>query len=272
MNKWFIVSLSLLAPLLSSCGTAPKQSFDMRAKQCADQLAQAEKLIAEEKFMRAREILDPLAERCMGSGTSEKASYLLGEADYGLEDWISARSDFSLYLSQYPNSEYSSLASYRRALASYHMPYRKGRDGSYTRSAIDDFESFLYRYPSSAKVDSAKIYLDELNERLALDKYEIGKLYLKMGEPQAAVLSYKDFMVSFPNSRYIPTALEDLVGAYVRLDQYSQARLYVDTLALYLDSNSVQPKKLFMAIDLAEKSFNARIKDEESYKKQKNQP
>lgn len=269
MNQWIILGLGCAFLGLSACGTAPKQSFDLRAKECAKQLADAEQLIAKEKYIRAREILDPLSEKCMGSGVTEKAMYLLGEADYGLEDWVSARSDFGIYLSQYPNSEYSSLASYRKAMASYQMPYRKGRDGSFTRNAIDDFETFIHRYPSSNKIDSAKIYLDELNERLALDKYEVGQLYLKMGEPQAAVLSYKDFLQVFPSSRLVPTALEDLIGAYIRLDQYNQARLYVDTLASYLDSTSKRPQQLTSEIDAAEKSFNFRIKDEETFRKQK---
>lgn len=249
--------------VLQSCTNAPKSNADLRAKECQDRLTKAEDMIAKEKFLRAREILDPIINDCSGSGVTEKAMYLLGEADFGLEDWISARSDYGIYLGQYPNSEYSNLAAFRKALSSYKMPYRKGRDGSYTQNAIDDFESFLYRYPNSTKVDSAQLLIAELHERLASDLHDVAKLYLKMGEPGAAVMTLKDFMDRHGDSRLVPLALEDMIGAYIRLDQYSQARLYVDSLKSRLDSNSKIPQELSIKIDQAEKKFNARIKDED---------
>jgi outer membrane protein assembly factor BamD len=268
MRKFWITAVTFSSLFWVGC-SKPPLSADARAKACLEKLEKSRALMAKNKFSAAREPLQELTEQCQGSGLTEEAQFLLAEAEFGLEDWIAARAEYSLFLDQYPRAEQAPLASFRKALSASNLPHKEGRDGSSTQEALTDLGLYLRKYPEHPYADSARSLQQSLMERLARDSYHVGRLYLRMGEPQAAALALKDFLEVYPQSTLVPQVYMDLVDAYRRLDQFGQARSFIEQYAAHPKADAQKVSSLKTNVDASELKFQNRIKAEEAKRIQK---
>jgi outer membrane protein assembly factor BamD len=130
-----------------------------------------------------------------------------------------------------------------------------------TGKAIEKEKAFLADYPTGTWSDSAKADIAELVGRMAERRYETGRLYLKMDEPQAATIYFQLLLKEFPESDKVPAARIDLARAYAALHQFERAAESLDSLSL--DSARAKPfeKRILSArkdLDVARRDFEAK--------------
>jgi len=236
----------------------------------------AEFKVAEEKFKagkywKAKEEFTEISQSCSGTGVMEETHFLLAESHFRLKEWLEARAEYGSFVNFFPGSPYAETASYRRALSAYNLSYKDSRDQSNTSFAIRDFNRFESEFPNSALIDSAYMYLDSLNNRMAENDFQIARLYSRMGEPGAAAIYLKGFLDDFPKSPRQKEAIVMLISSYIEMKEFSAAKLYLERLrdAYSTDEKMLaSAKKLEEQIVSAEKSLERMLERERKQKLQ----
>jgi outer membrane protein assembly factor BamD len=184
----------------------------------------------------------------------EESHFMLAESHFRLREWLEARAEYGSFVNFFPSSPYAETAAYRRAVAAFNLSFRDSRDQSNTTFAIRDFGRFTYEFPNSALLDSAFMFLDSLNNRVAENDFQIARLYLRMKEPGAAAIYLKDFLDEFPKSPRQREAIVMLISSYTQMNEFTAARFYLERLR---DTYSTEERMLASARRLEEQIVSA---------------
>jgi outer membrane protein assembly factor BamD len=249
--------------LLASCASN-KKAIGTRTEICRQDYEAIKVEFEEGNYWQIKEDLETLLDECTGTGFMEKGMFMLAESHFHLEEWIEARGEYGTFVVNFPASPDVETAVLRKAISTYNMAYRDSRDDSNTEKAIKDFEEFIRRFPESVKSDSAIFFLDELTERMADKDYKTGALYLRMDEPLAAAIYFREFLEDYPKSKHTHNALLKLVDCYTRLEQFDQAEFYIQKIRSEIKDKKMlaQAKDLEEDLDKARKNFKKRIEKE----------
>lgn len=119
-----------------------------------------------------------------------------------VNDFYLSRYYFQSFAKTFPNDPRVEEASFRAALCSYYLSPGPSLDQTETRSAIDELQLFMDRYPSSALRDSSQAMVDNLRSKLELKAFENARLYHKTGNYKSATIAMKHAMEDYPGSPY----------------------------------------------------------------------
>ena len=124
---------------------------------------------------------------------------------------------------------------FRAALCSFYLSPGATLDQTDTRSAMDDLQLFMDRYPSSALRDSSQAMVDVLQGKLEQKAYSNAELYHKTGNYKSATLAMEHAIKDFPGSPY----QEDL--QFLIIDSHFQyAELSTDRRKLERYNQAIQ--------------------------------
>jgi len=199
-------------------------------ERCVAQYNDAEEKFKNEKYWKVKEDLEEILKICAGTGVMEGANFMLAESHFRLEEWLEARAQYGSFVNFFPGSPYAETAAYRKAISAYNLSYKDSRDQTNTTQAIRDFSRFEAEYPNSALMDSAYIYLDSLNNRVAENDYQIARLYFRMDEPSATAIYLKEFLDEFPKSPRQKEAIVMLINSYIDMKEFAAAKFYLERL------------------------------------------
>src|SRR5205085_61860 len=120
--------------------------------------------IAKAKYNpQTKESLNEIVTTCPGSPFTEQAMFELGQADFHLEQWEEAETDFNSFLKEFPNSKkFGELARYCSAQAAAKQVEGPARDQTKTQEAIIAWENYIDEFPDSPRADSARAEIDNL--------------------------------------------------------------------------------------------------------------
>ncbi len=109
----------------------------------------------------------------------------------------------------HPGSPEAQIAAYRQAACLADLSDKSPRDERRCRDALSALASFLAAYPQSESRAEAQERLDSLKSRLEEMYYQRARYYDKIEKrPQAALVSYREFLKRFPASDRTPAILE----------------------------------------------------------------
>ena len=123
------------------------------------------------------------------------------------QDYFSAGYQFRTFYKHYPYSERAEEALYNAAMCKYHESPEYYLDQKTTTEAINDFETYLDRYPSSVHVPEINGYLDEMRAKLMRKDYDIAYGYYLTEQYNAAYVSLQNFLNNYPDSPYKEDAM-----------------------------------------------------------------
>lgn len=265
-----IIYVFAIAATLFSC-TSASQTKMKHTEWCRMRYQNAEELFKKEKYGRTTEKLEEILSTCAGTGFMEQAQFLMAESYFNMEDWIEARGEYGSFILNFPGSPFIETAEFRKAVCSFNMEFRVSRDEANTTVAMKDFERYMSNYPESPLRDSVNYYYNLLVERLAEKDFQTGKLYLRMDKYQAAVIYFKEFLESYPNSKRRTEVLFMIADAYNELDQFETAKLYLNIAKKEAspDDKKIQKQiaKTEKNIDKAEVAFAKRMKKDSQKKR-----
>ena len=267
LNSQLILCLAFL--LLASCSN--KTYTGSLTDKCVAEYKDAETQFKEAKYWSAKEDLDEILQNCTGTGVMEEAHFLLAESHFRLEEWIEARAEYGSFVNFFPGSPFAETAAYRKAVSAYNLSYKDSRDQSNTSFAIRDFNQFGLEHPNSALIDSAFMYLDSLNNRVAENDFQIARLYFRMDEPGAAAIYLKEFLDEFPKSPRQKEAFLMIVNSYIEMKEFAAAKFYLERMRGVYDKDEKMissAKDLEEQIVVAEKSLEKKLEKERKQKLQ----
>jgi outer membrane protein assembly factor BamD len=229
-----IYIILLILMLASSCGEYEKllKSTDYDLKK-----TKAKEYFEAGQYIKATELLDQVLPRYRATDEAEDLYWMNAQSYYGMKQYDVAGSYFKAYTDQYPYGKYSEEATYLTAMCDYNSSPRAELDQEFTKNAIEGFNVFLGRYPSSARAEECKQHITEMREKLVEKSYLSAKLYYDMGEYKAAVVALTNSLKEFADTKYreemMFLKLNSLFNYAERSLAIKQRERYQDTLDDY---------------------------------------
>lgn len=191
--------LLILSLFVSSCGEYEKllKSSDYELKK-----NKAKEYYDEGKYARTVELLKQVMPRYRATEEARDLSWMNAQSYYGMKDYMMAGSEFRTYAEFYPFGEHAEEANLLTALCDYYMSSRPELDQQSTLSAIEGFTLFISRFPGSTKVEEARRYIKELQEKLVEKSYLSAKLYYEMKQYRASIVALDNSLKQFPETKY----------------------------------------------------------------------
>ena len=194
-----IFAVLLLIFALSSCSKFQKvlKSTDLSEKYKA-----AEAYYNKGDFFHALQLFEELVVYYRGTANAEKIFYYYAYCYYATSDYITAAYYFKSFASTYPNSKYAREAQYMSAYCTYLDSPDYSLDQSNTLSAIKELQLFVNMYPKSDSVIICNKLIDDLRTKLEIKEFETSKLYFKLEDYKASIVSLGNTLKDYPNTKY----------------------------------------------------------------------
>ncbi|MCQ2102440.1 MAG: outer membrane protein assembly factor BamD [Fibrobacter sp.] len=221
------LSFFMVAAFLVGCSSSGQTKMK-HTEWCKIRYEHAEELFKAGKYGRATDKLEEILATCAGTGFMEQAQFLMAESYFNQEDWIEARGEYGSFILNFPGSPFIETAEFRKAISSFNMEFMVSRDEANTTIAMRDFERYLSNHPDTPLRDSVNYYYALLVDRLAEKEFQTARLYWRMDKYQAAVIYFKEFLETYPNTKRREEALILLARSYNELDQFETAKLYLN--------------------------------------------
>lgn len=198
MKSLYVLLIST-AILFTSCSKYQQvlKGTDMNKK-----FEYAEKYYQKEEYFRALQLLEELMVAFRGTEKGEKVYYYYAYSNYHIGDYVMASYYFNNFLTTYPNSKFSEEVQYMYAYCYYLESPVSSLDQANSIDAIEKFQLFVNRYPSSPKVADANNMIDELRLKLEAKAFNNAKLYYKTENYKAAVTALQNVLIDFPATIY----------------------------------------------------------------------
>jgi outer membrane protein assembly factor BamD len=189
-----------------------------------DVLAAADKKLADEDWYDAAELLEYFARSFPGNARLPLARLRLGDARFGLEEYVVARGQYQTVVADFPASHHVEEARFKIALCSYESIYPHDRDQSETESAIQLFDDFLRDYPESRYAPEAEEDLAICREHLAHREFDAGRFYEKAKRLRSAKIQFEFVLDQYPGTVWAPKACFRLGEIYRSRERWEDAR------------------------------------------------
>jgi len=233
--------------LISSCSNFQRvlKGSDMEAKYTTGVMYYEKK-----DYYRALQLFEELINVYKGTAKAEQSYYYYTYCTYYVDDYTMAAYHFNSFINSYPNSKYAEEMQYMYAYCFYQDSPKSNLDQSNTIDAIEKFQLFINKYPSSKRVADANKLIDELRFKLETKTFNNAKLYYHTEEYKSAIAAFNNVLKEFPSTIYKEECLFlSLKSAYIYASnsiKEKQPVRYKDTIEQYykLIDNFPQSKYL----------------------------
>ncbi|MFC2136697.1 outer membrane protein assembly factor BamD [Bacteroidota bacterium] len=197
MNR--LIILGLVVSIFTSCSEYEKllKSDDVQLK-----YDKAFEYYEDKQYVKSATLLQYLTPIYKATDKAAKVEFYYAKSLYGQRDYILAGYHFGEFAKNYGNSTYAEEAVFLNAYCFYLHSPRAALDQNYTYKAIEAFTLFLVKFPNSEKVSESKEILTELNNKLAEKAYINAKLYFDLGYYKSSIVSLRNTINDYPNSKF----------------------------------------------------------------------
>jgi outer membrane protein assembly factor BamD len=165
-------------------------------------------------FNKALQFFDILRAVQRGTDKGEKLTYYTANCYFQMKDYQIASYYYKQYVDMYPRSEHAEESAFLSAYCNYLESPRATLDQTNTYIALRELQSFIDVYHGSPKVDEAHRLMDDLRGKLEVKNYNIGRLYFRMGDYQAAITSFENLLDDYPDTDFKENVLYSITKAY----------------------------------------------------------
>ncbi|MDX2188499.1 MAG: outer membrane protein assembly factor BamD [Bacteroidota bacterium] len=216
-----LTSLILLFFICISCSKFAKvqksDNLDYKYKS-------AVKYYQNKEYYKSGTLFEELIPTLKGQADAEKAQFYYAYSQYYQGQLIMSAYYFKRFYETYPRSEFAEEAYFMHCMSLYEDSPDYELDQTNTYAAISSFQTFLNIFPGTKYIDQCNSLIDKLNYKLELKAYHQAKLFYKMHDYRAGVISFENFTKDYPNSKY----LEEV--AFLKIEaQYTYANISIDS-------------------------------------------
>ncbi|MDT0649619.1 outer membrane protein assembly factor BamD [Autumnicola edwardsiae] len=246
--------LLLLVLLTVSCSEYQKM---LKSEDTGEKYAYAENLYDEgveedsnKKFRKALRLFEQIMPQFRGKPQGQRISYLVADSYYHVGDYLLASFEFERFLQTYSESEKAEEAMFKMAASNYHESPSYNLDQTETDKAVVLLQTYLDTYPEGEYAEQANDMATELRIKLEKKAYEIAKQYHKTMDYKAAVVSFDNFITTYPGSPFreaafyykFDAAYELAINSYLQLmqERLVEARGYYDAYKKYYPEGEYQ--------------------------------
>jgi outer membrane protein assembly factor BamD len=218
--------VALAVALVAACGSAHRAAV----LGADEEYGQAMEAYERERWGTAAEHLNRLVLNYPDDERTPLARYLLGQADFHLEEYPSAAQDFERFQRDFPADSLADDALYWAGRAYEAQSLRPELDQSDTQRAISSYTELRRQYPTSPFADEADQRMRTLRDRLAEKEFMNARYYFRQKLWKATEIYVTSLIEQYPESSYVAPAYLMLLRAYEALGRPEDARRVRDTL------------------------------------------
>lgn len=216
-NKKLLIACLSMVVLFSSCSRFQRL---LKKGSVEEKYNAAISYYEKKDFYRAGLLLEELIPLLRGQKRSEIANLYYAYCHFYQRQRQLAAYYFKRFYTNFGASKYVEEAMYMYAFSLYKDSPEAYLDQSNTDQAIAASQNFLNRFPQSKYREECSRIISELRQKLELKAYENAKLFYKIRNYRAAVITFANFQKDFPDSNYNEEV------AYLKiLAQYEFARI-----------------------------------------------
>ncbi len=245
-RAWLILVFGSLF-FLSSC----KFQKLMKSGSVDEKYEAAVKLYNEKDYSRALQLFDQLAGVMRATDKSQKISYYYAYSYYNQKDYTLASYYFKRYATNFPNSPEAEECAFMSAYCNFLNSPEFSLDQTITYEALKELQLFVNTYPGSKRTSECNDLIDKLREKLEIKDYRIAKLFYRMDDYSAAIMSLNNILKEFPDTPHKEEILFLIFKSYHKFakqsieerkkDRYSKAMTaYKEFVAQYPESQFLE--------------------------------
>jgi len=210
-KRVFLLSLFASLLLFSACG-----DFQKLLKSNNNQLKYetAVKLFNKASYNKAMQLFEQVTAEFRGTDKAEKIAYMNAYCYYHEGDYILANYQFKQFAENFPTSQFAEECAYMSAYCKYLDSPIFSLDQTNTYDAMKELQVFINRYPQSSRAELSNELIDKLRDKLEYKAFQVGNLYFRTNDIQAAIVSYNNLMKEYPDTRYREESLYMLMKSY----------------------------------------------------------
>ena len=140
--------------------------------------------------------------------------FIQAEVHLARREPLQAVREFRRVADEQPEGPLAADALVRAGDANAELWRKPQLDPTYGDAARSIYEEVLSRYPGTPAAKRAAVRLAELAEMYAEKEYRNAQFYMRWKAYDSAVLLLRSLIATYPRSRVVPDALENLVRAY----------------------------------------------------------
>lgn len=183
-------------------------------------LAKANEFYAAEEYQRAQTLYELSIAPYRGKAEAEEIAYNYAYTYYHTRQFVLASYYFKNFATTYGGSNLREEADFMSAYSNYRLSPVYRLDQSYSVKAIEGFEEFANRYPTSERISEANLLIDEMRAKMELKDFESAKLYMDLRRFESAQQSFENVLKDYPE-----TARAEEVRYLMAKSQYQYADL-----------------------------------------------
>ncbi len=175
------------------------------------------------EFNKALQFFDILRAVHRGTEKGEKLTYYSANCYFQMKDYQIASYYYKQYAQSYPRGEHAQESAFLSAYCNYLESPRISLDQTNTYIALRELQTYIDMYPTSTRVDEAHRLMDDLRGKLEVKAYNVGVLYFRMGDFQAAITSFENLLDEYPDTDFKESVLYSITKAYFT---YAEKSIY----------------------------------------------
>ncbi len=159
----------------------------------------------------------------IGRGTEigQDAQFMAAQSYFDSRQYILAAAEFQRYSVFNPRSERRETADFMEGFSYYRLSPRYNLDQSDTYRAIEAFQLFISRYPSSERAPEAVELIEEMRIKLAKKSFRAAEQFYRLRYYNAAAIYYGLTLEVFPETKWAELALVNQIRAYTTFAENS---------------------------------------------------
>jgi len=152
-------------------------------------------------YASASPLFKDLIQSFSTSAKVEKVYFYFAYCDYKLGDYMLAAYEFKKILEKFPRGKYAERAQFLVADSYFYSTPKYNLDQQFNGQAVEEFQIFLEKYPTSDKRDAANDKIDQLIEKREKKDFENAKLFYNTTDYKAALQSFQFVLNDFPDTK-----------------------------------------------------------------------
>ena len=206
-----------------------------------NKLDKAKDLFNEKKYSKAKEEFEYIIYNNPGSSVALSAQYYFAESLYMREHYNQASKEYDKFNMLSHDSELVARSKFLICKCLYMLSSDSNKDQTQTDFTIDRIQYFLEEYPNTGHKDECELMIKNLRTKLAKKEIDSGKLYLRIGKYDSALIYFNLVMLEYYDTSYFDEALINIILTHILRGEFELAQSFLnDNKSNFLSENKVQ--------------------------------
>jgi outer membrane assembly lipoprotein YfiO len=223
-------SIAVSLCLLAACASTGTSKIKPHRYNCSAKVAQAVKKYKEGHFASVKTLLDDVKLQCAGHEVMDSAEYYLAMSLMNMKDYPEAKVEFTRLAQDFPKGPFYDEAQFRIGYCVFKSSRGVDRDQAETSEAVKLLRDYVETNAAGPFADSAQKYMILATDKLAEKEFNSANFYRKIGEKEAAIVTYRTFVNDYPGSKYAVQAQLSMGQVLLELGRAAEAREALETL------------------------------------------